>query len=156
MSPGRARARSTFAKISGMDDSSKNEFMVGHFQWPVSSDCQKIPTLASLQVYIIHFLDNLAAFHEIRLCEFSFTKITNNLSYNLLTRLDKNGELFAEKNCPQVTEFHVIVDPKLHDWFLYTSSLKLTASATTSSVSRIDSESDVTKKFGKSFQGLIL
>jgi len=54
----------------------------------------------------------------------------------------------------QVAEFHVIVDPKLHDWFLYTSSTKstLTTTASTTSVSRIDSESDITKKFGKSLQ----
>jgi hypothetical protein len=50
MSPGRARARSTFAKISGIDDASKHDFLNGHFQWPVSSDRQKIPTLVSLQV----------------------------------------------------------------------------------------------------------
>jgi hypothetical protein len=36
MSPGRARARPTFAKLSGMDDSAKHDFLHGHFQWPLS------------------------------------------------------------------------------------------------------------------------
>jgi hypothetical protein len=74
MSPGRARARPTFAKLSGMDDSSKHDFFHGHLQFPVSAERQKIPTLLAIQI----------------------------------------------------AEFHVIVDPKLYEWALYTTTTKLT------------------------------
>jgi hypothetical protein len=90
MSPGRARARPTFAKLSGMDDSSKNDFLHGHFQWPVSSINQKIATLLTFQI----------------------------------------------------SEFHVIVDPKVYEWALYNSTSKLLAPK------YVESSSDVIKKGG--------
>jgi len=70
---GRARARPTFAKLSGMDDSSKHDFFHGHLQFPVSAERQKIPTLLAIQI----------------------------------------------------AEFHVIVDPKLYEWALYTTTTNL-------------------------------
>ena len=87
MSPGRARARPTFAKLSGMDDSAKTDFLHGHFQWPVSSSNQKIATLLTFQV----------------------------------------------------SEFHIIVDPKVYEWALYNATSKFLSTKLVS----VDSTSDV-------------
>lgn len=97
MSPGRARARPTFAKLSGMDDSSKNDFLHGHFQWPVSSVHQKIATLLAFQV----------------------------------------------------SEFHIIVDPKAYEWALYNSTSKLLSTKTTN----VDSTSEIAFKKGGTVKG---
>lgn len=56
MSPGRARPGAIFSKLSSLEDSPKFDVLHAHFQFPISSNQQKVTTLVSVQIAEFHFL----------------------------------------------------------------------------------------------------